>query len=40
MSEWISVKDKFPEDETFVHFKICVLFPSKKEVLYIKKYFV
>lgn len=40
MSEWISVKEKLPDGNTYVQVKIRILFNNKKDCLYINDYFV
>jgi len=40
MSEWISVKQKLPDEGQIMVVKICGLFPAITTVMYTKKYFV
>ena len=40
MNKWINVKDALPLDGTIVKIKMCILFWTEKEVIFVRKYFV
>lgn len=40
MNEWISIKHALPINDSFVKVKMLLLFPTEKQCLFIKKYFI
>jgi hypothetical protein len=40
MSEWISVKKALPLNDSYVKCKVCILYRTIKDCLFIKGYFV
>lgn len=40
MSEWISIKNSLPLNDSFVRVKILCLFPAETNCLFIDKHFV